>query len=165
MKQLMMTMLLAIVAMTATAQDKKAGEINEKYFDARVSELVYRLDMSDDQKAKFTPIYKRYCEEMKALMGPAMKHKKEMKEMKDRQKGEKKQLTEEEKLDRTKKRMERQQQAQALRLKYIDEFATVLSAGQVNKFFEVERNIQKKLMDRKMHHKGKKDFKDKKVKG
>ena len=61
--------------------------------------------------------------------------------------------------------MERQQQAQALRLKYIDEFATVLSAGQVNKFFEVERNIQKKLMDRKMHHKGKKDFKDKKVKG
>ena len=66
MKQLMMTMLLAIVAMTATAQDKKAGEINEKYFDARVSELVYRLDMSDDQKAKFTPIYKRYCEEMKA---------------------------------------------------------------------------------------------------
>ena len=146
----MMTMLLAIVAMTATAQDKKAGEINEKYFDARVSELVYRLDMSDDQKAKFTPIYKRYCEEMRALMGPIMKHKKEMKELKE--KGEKKQLTEEEKLARTKKRMECQQQAQALRLKYLDEFATVLSAEQVNKFFQVEHNIQKKLKDRKMHH-------------
>ena len=154
MKQLMMTMLLAIVAMTATAQDKKAGEINEKYFDARVSELVYRLDMSDDQKAKFTPIYKRYCEEMRALMGPIMKHKKEMKELKE--KGEKKQLTEEEKLARTKKRMECQQQAQTIQLKYVDEFATVLSAEQVNKFFQVENNIQKKLKDRKMHHKGKK---------
>jgi len=52
MKQLMMTMLLAIVAMTATAQDKKAEGINEKYFDARVSELVYQLDMTNDQKTK-----------------------------------------------------------------------------------------------------------------
>jgi Spy/CpxP family protein refolding chaperone len=147
-------MLLAIVALTATAQDKKAGEINEKYFDARVSELVYRLDMSDDQKAKFTPIYKRYCEEMRALMGPIMKHKKEMKELKE--KGEKKQLTEEEKLARTKKRMECQQKAQTIQLKYVDEFATILSAEQVNKFFQVEHNIQKKLKDRKMHHKGKK---------
>ncbi len=157
----MMTMLLAIVAMTATAQDKKAGEINEKFFDARVSELVYRLDMSDDQKAKFTPIYKRYCEEMRALMGPAVKHKKEkkeMKEMKEKQKGERKQLTDEEKLARTKKRMERQQQAQAIRLKYLDEFATVLNAQQVNKFFDVEGKMQKKLMERKMkHHKKLKD--------
>ena len=75
-----------------------------------------------------------------------------MKEMKNKQKCEHKQLTEEEKLARTKKRMECQQQAQALRLKYLDEFATVLSAEQVNKFFQVEHNIQKKLKDRKMHH-------------
>jgi hypothetical protein len=155
----MMTMLLAIVAMTATAQDKKGDEIHEKFFDARVRELVYRLDMTDDQKAKFTPIYKRYCEEMRGLMCPAMKHKKDMKgmkEMKEKQKGERKQLTDEEKLARIKKRMERQQQAQAIRLKYLDEFATVLSAHQVNKFFDVEGKMQKKLMERKMHHKGKK---------
>ena len=157
MKQLMMTMLLAIVAMTATAQDKKGDEIHEKFFDARVRELVYRLDMTDDQKAKFTPIYKRYCEEMRGLMGmKGMKGMKEMKEMKEKQKGEKKQLTDEEKLARIKKRMERQQQAQAIRLKYLDEFATVLSAHQVNKFFDVEGKMQKKLMERKMHHKGKK---------
>ena len=153
----MMTMLLAIVAMTATAQDKKGDEIHEKFFDARVRELVYRLDMTDDQKAKFTPIYKRYCEEMRGLMGmKGMKGMKEMKEMKEKQKGEKKQLTDEEKLARIKKRMERQQQAQAIRLKYLDEFATVLSAHQVNKFFDVEGKMQKKLMERKMHHKGKK---------
>ena len=155
----MMTMLLAIVAMTATEQDKKAVGINEKFFDARVSELVYQLDMTNDQKTKFVPIYKRYCEEMKALMRPAMKHKKEMKEMKDKQKGEHKKLTDEEKLARTKKRMECQQQAQTIRLKYLDEFSTVLSAHQVNKFFEVEGKMQKKLMERRMHHKGKKDNK------
>ena len=60
--------------------------------------------------------------------------------------------TDEERLARTQQRMERQQQAQAVRLKYVDEFSTALTAQQVSKFFEVENNMQKKLMERRMHH-------------
>ena len=43
----------------------------------------------------------------------------------------------------------RQQQAQAIRLRYVDEFSTVLSASQVSRFFEVENDIQKKLLQRR----------------
>ena len=45
--------------------------------------------------------------------------------------------------------MQRQQQAHAIRMRYVDEFATVLSAGQVSRFFEVESEIQNKLMQRR----------------
>ncbi len=152
MKQMIITMLCVLSAMTATAQEQKSNEINQKYFDAKVSELVYRLDITDEQKAKFVPIYRKYNEEMRNVMGPRINQKS----------GERKKPTEEEKLARTKKRMERQQQAQAIRLKYLDEFSTVLSAQQVNKFYEVENKIQKKLLDRKKHHKDikRRHFKD-----
>ena len=35
-----------------------------------------------------------------------------------------------------------------IRLRYIDEFNTILSVSQVTRFFEVESEIQKKLMQR-----------------
>lgn len=163
MKQTLMNMMLMLVALTASAQDKKGTALNEKYFDAKVSELVCRLDMTDEQKAKFTPIYRRYNEEIRNTMGP--RHKKDAdkqhKTVDDKEKKnaadqvQKAKLTDEEKLARTKQRMERQQQLQSIRLKYIDEFSKVLSPAQVNKFLEEEGKIQKKLMERRMHPKGK----------
>ncbi|MDE7085112.1 MAG: hypothetical protein K2O48_00270, partial [Prevotella sp.] len=65
MKHIIMSIVLMLVALTATAQDNQRAALNEKYFNAKVSELVYRLDMSDEQKAKFVPIYRRYTEEMR----------------------------------------------------------------------------------------------------
>jgi hypothetical protein len=44
--------------------------------------------------------------------------------------------------------MIRQQKAQTIRMKYIDEVATVLNASQLNRFFEVESKIQLKLKAR-----------------
>ena len=105
MRQVLITMLLFVAAMTAGAQNDKAAAINEKFFQAKVSEVAQRLEMTDEQK-----------------------------------------------LQLTKHRMERQQQAQAIRLKYIDEFATVLTAQQVSRFYEVEGQIQRKLMNRRRHH-------------
>ncbi len=145
MKKMMMTMLLALTVIAAAAQEKKENKFNEKQFDAKVSELVYRLDMTDEQKTKFVPIYRRYNDEMRALWGGRKRPDKP--------------LTEEEKMARTKQRMERQQQAQSIRLKYMDEFAKVLTAKQVNKFYEVEGRMQKKFMERK--HMKQKEFKKK----
>ena len=52
--------------------------------------------------------------------------------------------------EQTKRRMLLQQQAQGIRMKYVDELATVLTPTQVERFFEVESIIQKKLMERKV---------------
>ncbi len=137
MKQIILSLLL-LLSLSAEAQHKKCEAINEKFFNAKVTELVQRLEMSDEQKEQFIPVYRRYCDEVRAVWG---QHKKPQKP-----------LTDEEKLERTKLRMERQQQIQAVRVKYIDEFGKVLSPKQVNQFYEVEDNIQKKLMKRRQHH-------------
>ena len=145
MRQVLITMLLFVAAMTVGAQNDKAAAINEKFFQAKVSEVAQRLEMTDEQRAKFEPVYRRYNNEMRALWGRQPKrHRSED--------GQREPLTDEQKLQLTKHRMERQQQAQAIRLKYIDEFATVLTAQQVSRFYEVEGQIQKKLMNRRRHH-------------
>ncbi len=158
MRQILLAVMLMLVALTGAAQDKKSENLNEKFFDAKVSELVYRLDMTDDQKSKFIPIYRRYTEEMLSVMGPFKKKgdwKKGDKKAGEKKEGEakqkKQQLTEEQKLERMKMRMEKQKKAQDIRLKYLDEFSKVLTAKQVNKFYEVENKMQNKLKNRRQH--------------
>ncbi|MBO4597383.1 MAG: Spy/CpxP family protein refolding chaperone [Bacteroidaceae bacterium] len=133
MRQYIITLLLMLFTASASAQNTQ--KLNERYFQAKVRELTMRLDMSDSQKEKFVPIYRRYSEEMRATVGEYKKPAKP--------------LTNEERLALTKRKMERQQQAQSIRMKYVDEFATILSADQVSRFFEVENEIQRKLMQRR----------------
>ncbi len=132
MKQFIIT-ILVMLTVTASAQD--SVKINERYFQAKVSELALRLEMTDSQKSRFVPIYRRYSEEMRAVVVIKQRPSKP--------------LTDEERLELTKRKMQRQQQAQTIRMRYVDEFSTVLSAGQVSRFYEVESEIQKKLMQRR----------------
>ena len=132
MKQFMISLLL-MITVAASAQDVQ--KINERYFQAKVNELALRLEMTDSQKKRFIPIYRRYSEEMRATVG-----------IKQRPTTP---LSDEERLELTKRKMQCQQQAQAIRLRYLDEFHTVLSVNQVTHFFEVESEIQKKLMQRR----------------
>lgn len=132
MRKIMITLLL-MATIIASAQDVQ--KINERYFQAKVSELALRLEMTDSQKTKFVPVYRRYSEEMRQTVGVKQRPSKS--------------LTDEERLELTKRKMQRQQQAQAIRIKYIDEFSKFLSASQVSRFFEVESEIQKKLMERR----------------
>jgi hypothetical protein len=132
MRQFIIT-ILVMLTVTASAQD--SVKINERYFQAKVSELALRLEMTDSQKSRFVPIYRRYSEEMRAVLVIKQRPSKP--------------LTDEERLELTKRKMQRQQQAQTIRMRYVDEFSTVLSAGQVSRFYEVESEIQKKLMQRR----------------
>ena len=50
---------------------------------------------------------------------------------------------------KAKRKMEMQQRAQGIRMKYIDKFASVLNADQVDRIYEVESIIQKKLKERR----------------
>ena len=159
MKQTMMTMLLVLVAMTTAAQDKDHKKLRENFFNHKVEELAQTLNMSEEQKEKFVPIYRRYNDEMRAAIGPRKLG--ERKPPKDCDKkphkdcdNKKPALSEEEQLERTKRKMENQQKAQAIRLKYVDEYATVLTAQQVNQLFEVEKDIAKRIVKRNSHYKG-----------
>lgn len=139
MKRLFLSILVAMMAFTAFCQEQEES-VKQRFFDAKIREFVYRLELTDQQKEQFIPIYKRYNDEMKATV------------VGNREKRPTPPATAEEAAALEKSRIERQQAAQAIRMKYVDEFATVLNPGQLSRLFEVESQIQRKLMNRKSGH-------------
>lgn len=136
----MILMTLVVVSITAMASENSDGSLNERFYKAKLSELVYRLHITATQQKKFEPMYCNYCKEMTALWAER-----------------KKPLnpgTASKAASIEKRRMEMQQRAQGIRMKYIDKFATVLNDSQVERFFKVESEIQKKLKERKEQARG-----------
>lgn len=134
MKKLMILFTLMLIGLTSVAADSNNGSLNERLYNAKVRELVYRLHITADQQKKFEPIYRSYCEEMSALWA---ERKRPIKPS-----------TSSDAAAIAKRKMEMQQRAQGIRMKYIDKLATVLNAEQVDRFFEVESIIQKKLKEK-----------------
>lgn len=150
MKQFLFSVLFVLSALTVSAQDNKAADMNERFFEAKVRELVYRVKISDEQKPKFVNIYRRYCDDMRAAWGERKKPTKP--------------ANDEEAVAKQKQKMERQLRAQAVRVKYVDEFSTVLTPKQVSMFYAVDSQIQQKLKARKGHPKGNNPLKGKHMK-
>ncbi|MGN1210243.1 MAG: Spy/CpxP family protein refolding chaperone [Candidatus Cryptobacteroides sp.] len=135
MKRMLIPILLCLVSLPAICQEK-AEDVNDRFFEAKIREFVYRLELTDNQRDAFIPIYKRYSDEMREAVG-------------ERQQDREKAATSEEAASRAKEHIERQQRAQAVRLKYVDEFAAVLNPSQLGRLFEVENQIQRKLLSYK----------------
>ena len=137
MKKITLMILLMIMCITVTAQSSadSGAKINERFYQAKVRELVYRLHITDEQKAKFEPIYRSYCQDMTTLWAERKKP------IRNQSNGATTAAIE-------KRKIEMQQRAQGIRMKYIDKFATVLNDQQLERFFEVESIIQKKLKER-----------------
>lgn len=140
MKKIFITILLCFSALAAICQEK-SETVNQRYFDAKIREFVYRLELTDSQRDAFIPIYKQYSAEMRATVGI-------------RQKDKERPATSEEAAARTKEHIERQQKAQSVRLKYVDEFATVLKPWQLSRLYDVEDQIQRKLLNEKNKREG-----------
>ena len=128
-------LLLTVISMTAMAQGNKGTTLNERLYKAKVRELVYRLHITESQQKKFEPIYRAYCEEMTALWA---ERKRPIKPS-----------SSSDAAAIEKRKIEMQQRAQSIRMKYIDKFATVLTPNQVERFYEVESIIQQKLKERR----------------
>lgn len=139
MKQMMIWMTMTLVCLTAMAGEGNRS-LNERFYQAKIKEMVYRLHITAEQQKKFEPIYRSYCEEMTALWNERTKPIKPS--------------TSSSAAAVEKRKMEMQQRAQGIRMKYIDKFATVLNASQVERFYEVESIIQKKLKERKEQARG-----------
>lgn len=136
MKKVTLMILLAMMSIAAVqASSQESGTLNERFYQAKLRELVYRLHITNEQKAKFEPIYRSYCQEMKQLWA-------------ERKQPIKNQSNSATAAAIEKRKMEMQQRAQGIRMKYIDKLATVLNAQQLERFFEVESIIQKKLKER-----------------
>lgn len=134
MKRLIITALTLFSFFASFGQNAETS-VNERYFEAKVKEFAYRLHMTESQIEQFVPIYSRYCEEMHAALS------------------EDEQTwinpdTPEDAAAHEKAKIKRQQDAQTIRLKYIDSFAGILAPKQLNQLFEVESQIQKKLFQR-----------------
>ena len=134
-KRIMLLLLVTLIGLTTAAQDKKEGSLNERLYKAKVRELVYRPHITPEQQKKFEPIYRSYCEEMSALWA---ERKRPIKPS-----------TSSDAASIAKRKMEMQQRAQGIRMRYIDQLATVLTPNQVEHFFEVESVIQKKLKEKR----------------
>ncbi len=161
MKQMFFSALLLLASLSVAAQNVKNDSINERFFNAKVHELTYRLNITDEQKKDFVAVYRRYNDEMRTVWdGTRMKKRDEALNKGNRKakaaNGEAPQKrTSADVAAAQKRKMERQQKAQNVQMKYLDEFAKVLDAKQMSKFYEVENKIQKKLIERR--HKGDKD--------
>ncbi len=158
MKQMFFSALLLLASLSVAAQNVKSDSINEKFFNAKVRELTYRLNIRDEQKKDFVEVYRRYNDEMRAAWGGARLKKgaegkkKDDKKAKVEKKADFQKRTSADVAAAQKRKMERQQKAQGVQMKFLDDFAKVLDAKQLSNFYEVEGKIQKKLMERK--HKG-----------
>jgi hypothetical protein len=140
MKKMMILFTLMLIGLTSVAADSNNSSLNERLYNAKVRELVYRLHITADQQKKFEPIYRSYCEEMSALWA---ERKRPIKPS-----------TSSDAAAIAKRKMEMQQRAQGIRMKYVDKFATVLNANQIDRFFDVESAIQKKLKERREQARG-----------
>ena len=140
MKKIVIMMVLVLVGIQAAAQSQGGSSLNERFYQAKLKELVYRLHITDSPKKKVEPIYRNYCEEMRALWNERTTPIKPG--------------TSSDAAAIAKRRMEMQQRAQGIRIKYIDKFATVLNANQVDRLFEVESIIQQKLKERQKQARG-----------
>ena len=141
MKKTITLLLMLVTVMSAAAQSQHSNDIKQRLKEVKVQELVYRLKITDQQRVKFMPIYERYSAEMHKVMSERQRTARPK--------------TSEATAQEMKQRMERQQQGQAVRMKYIDEFAQVLTPEQLNKLYKAEDRIQQKLKARAHHKKGK----------
>lgn len=134
MKKYFIFIAMLLVSFTMTAQNPKGEDAKEKFFQAKVREMVYRLNITDEQKPEFVKVYRSYSAAMRKAFGegkPAARPQKPQ--------------TKEEAVKMEKENVARQQRVQEVKLTYIDELAKVLDAEQLGRFFKVEAQIQNKL--------------------
>ena len=72
MKRIIISLLIGLSALTAFGQEKSEA-VNQRYFEAKIREFVHHLSLTDQQKEAFIPIYQRYNEEMRAVVGERKK--------------------------------------------------------------------------------------------
>ncbi len=136
MKRTILYLLLTLFTIPIMAQTSRTRTFNQRLFDAKVEQIAQSLNLSQEKKSRFIPIYREYSEEMIKVWNETMASSKD-------------------EMEQVKHNIRRQERSQAVRLKYTDRFATVLTASEIQQFYKVENEIQRRLKarrNRSNHH-------------
>lgn len=126
MKKILTIILLSAISFVVVAQTRA---FNQKLFDAKSAEMVQQLQITDAQRPQFVQIYEDYSRDMIRVWNEN-------------------QPDGEEQVEQMRAQMVRQEQTQALRLRYLDRLSEVLTDEQLPRFFTVEKSIQQRLKSR-----------------
>lgn len=141
-------MVLAILFMGSQmalfAQEKKEGKPERRQFnreqlqEMQCNQLIKSLALDDATAAKFTPVYKKYMEEMRATRSMTARKKSDSKTATDKQ-APKPVPTDAEVEQAIKTRFAQSRKMLDIREKYYNEFRRFLSPKQIQKMYNMEK--------------------------
>ena len=158
MKKYILLLMLALLALPdALAHDKDKEKMREELQQFKIDFLVKEMQLSEKQKAEFTPLYKEYDEQRRKAGAEAWKFERELKKKKDASEADYKRLAELQQNAREKDN--------EIQKKFDARLESFLTAKQIytmhqgeEKFFEKMKEMRKKHREGK-HHGGKPDAK------
>lgn len=137
MKKFLLILSIALTCITATADEPvDTSALRRRVFSAKLDELTQQLNLTAEQRRQLVSVYRDYNADMRAIWDT-------------RRVRSCAPSSPEESAAALKHRYDRQKQALDIRIKYIDQLVTFLSAEQLWRFFEVENAIQKRINERK----------------
>lgn len=134
LKRIALYLIMLCCIMTCAAQNSRTRAFNQRLFDAKVAEISKCLNMSDETRKRFVPIYREYSEEMIQAWNELV-------------------TTSSDETEQLKFSMRRQERSQAIRIKYTDRFATILTPADIRRLYKVENEIQRRIRARKERRK------------
>ncbi len=131
MKHFLLTIFSAFIVLQSSAQAQTTDSLQQRFLEAKVQEIAERLKFNDEQKAQFTPIYQRYTEAMIATWEgyQSTEHP----------------STSQEAANNIRTNLQLQQRSLDIRLRFIDEFAAVLTPQQMSRLFSLDNMVQRKV--------------------
>jgi len=136
MKRYTLFLIMLTLALSTFAQDKKAMQ---KIQSARIALITERLELTPDQAERFWPLYREYNVQRRQLR----------QEFRDtRQDVDRQNLTDEQSKELVKQRMELKQQELNLEKQYSEKMTGVISAQQMLRLRNAEKDFQQMLLRR-----------------
>lgn len=129
-----LTLLMSMLTLQAQVSGKQRMS-REQLAETQAQHIAYELALDDATTAKFVATYCEYQKELWAI-GPRPK----------KNKGET--LSEEQAEAQTQQQFTRSQRILDLREKYYKKYSTFLTQRQIQRVYEIERGMRKKLMQR-----------------
>ena len=149
MKKYILLLLLAFLAIpSAIAHDKDKAKMREELQQFKIDFLAKEMNLTDKEKAEFTPLYKEYDEQRRQAGSEAWKFERELKKNKDASEADYKRLAELQQKAREKDN--------EIVKKFDSRLESFLTAKQIyqmhqgeEKFFEKMKEMRKKNRDEK----------------
>ena len=149
MKRYLLFLLLTLLSLPATfAQDKDKAKMREELQQFKIDFLAKEMNLSEKEKAEFSPLYKEYDEQRRHAGSEAWKMERELKKKKDASEADYKKLSELQKSAREKDN--------EIVKQFDARLESMLSAKQIYQMHQGEEKFFEKMKEmRKKHHDGK----------